>query len=239
VDRYLYDPKNPPPNWMSFEQMQLFEDVQNFPYDFKDIESRPDVVKYTSPPLEQDLTIAGDVMLVLYASTDVRDTDWWVHLADVDTSGQSVRLTTGVVRARFRDAEDKVHHVFGSNFAHETLLSGDPNEIVRYHQPALDREHVQEGPSHSRRDHERPRQLLVPELEHGEERGDSDGDGSREDGSPPRRRAGQPHRAPGDAESSAGDRRRSNAVRQVAKLRAVQTRALPLALRDRQEAEKR
>lgn len=132
VDRYLYDPKNPPPNWMSFEQMQLFEDVQNFPYDFKDIESRPDVVKFTSPLLEQDLTIAGDVMLVLYASTDVRDTDWWVHLADVDTSDQSVRLTTGVVRARFRDAEDKVHHVFGSNFAHETLLSGDPNEVVRY-----------------------------------------------------------------------------------------------------------
>lgn len=59
ADQYLYDPKNPPPNWMSFEQMQLFEDVQNFPYDFKDIESRPDVVKFTSAPLDQDLTIAG------------------------------------------------------------------------------------------------------------------------------------------------------------------------------------
>lgn len=132
ADRYAYDPTNPPPNWMSFEQMQLFEDVQNFPYDFKDIESRPDVVKFTSSPLEQDLTIAGDVMLVLYASTDVRDTDWWVHLADVDTAGRSVRLTTGVVRARFRDNEDKVHHVFGSNFERERLLSGDPNEVVRY-----------------------------------------------------------------------------------------------------------
>jgi putative CocE/NonD family hydrolase len=132
ADSYLYDPKNPPPNWMSFEQMQLFEDVQSFPYDFKDIESRPDVVKFTSAPLDQDLTIAGDVTVVLYASTDVRDTDWWVHLADVDTSGRSVRLTAGVVRARFRDAEDKVHHVFGSNFEHETLLSGDPNEVVRY-----------------------------------------------------------------------------------------------------------
>jgi hypothetical protein len=107
---------------MSFEQMQRFEDVQNFPYDFKDIESRPDVVKFTSAPLEHDLTIAGDVMLVLFASSDVRDTDWWVHLADVDTSGQSVRLTDGVVRARFRDNEDKVHHVFGSNFEHETSV---------------------------------------------------------------------------------------------------------------------
>ena len=131
-DRYLYDPKNPPPNWMSFEQMQQWEDVQTFPYDFKDIEARPDVVKYTSPPLEQDLTIAGDVMLVLYASTDVRDTDWWVYVSDVDGSGQSVRLTTGVLRARFRDVEDKQHHVFGSNYEHERLLSGDPKEVMRY-----------------------------------------------------------------------------------------------------------
>jgi putative CocE/NonD family hydrolase len=106
--------------------------VQSFPRDFRQIEARPDVVKYTSPPLDEDLTIAGDVMLVLYASTDVRDTDWWVYLSDVDSSGQSVRLTTGVLRARFRDVEDKQHHVFGSNFEHETLLSGDPNVVVRY-----------------------------------------------------------------------------------------------------------
>ncbi len=131
-DRYLYDPKNPPSNRMSGERKKQPEDVQNFPYDFRHIEARRDVVKYTSPPLEQDLTIAGDVMLVLYASTDVRDTDWWVHISDVDSTGKSVRLTTGVLRARFRDAEDKQHHVFGSNYEHETLLSGDPKEVVRY-----------------------------------------------------------------------------------------------------------
>jgi putative CocE/NonD family hydrolase len=131
-DRYVYDPNNPPPNWMSWDQMKQFEDVQSFPYDFKDIEARPDVVKFTSAPLEQDLTIAGNVMLVLYASTDVRDTDWWVHVSDVDSTGQSVRLTMAVMRARFRDGDDTVHHVFGSNYEHETLLSGDPSDVVRY-----------------------------------------------------------------------------------------------------------
>jgi putative CocE/NonD family hydrolase len=131
-DRYVYDPRTPPPNWMSFDQMKQFEDQQNYPYDFKDIEARPDVVKFTTPALDQDLTIAGNVMLVLYASTDVRDTDWFVHVSDVDSSGQSVRLTTGVLRARFRDLEDKEHRVFGSTFEHEKLLSGDPTEIVRY-----------------------------------------------------------------------------------------------------------
>ncbi|CAN5892447.1 CocE/NonD family hydrolase [soil metagenome] len=131
-DRYLYDPKNPPPNWRSFERKKLPQDVQSFPYDFRKIEARPDVVKFTSAPLEEDLTIACDVMLVLYASTDVRDTDWWVHIADVDSTGKSVRLTTRVLRARFRDAEDKLHHVQGSNYEHETLLSGDPEEVIRY-----------------------------------------------------------------------------------------------------------
>jgi uncharacterized protein len=131
-DRYVYDPKNPPPNWMSWDQMKQFEDVQSYPYDFKDIEGRPDVVTFTSAPLEHDVTIAGNVMVVLFASTYVRDTDWWVHLSDVDSAGHSLRLTRAVMRARFREGDDTVHHVFGSNYEHETLLSGDPGDVVRY-----------------------------------------------------------------------------------------------------------
>jgi hypothetical protein len=132
ADRYLYDPKKPPSMRTNLARKKLPEDVESFPRDFKQIEARPDVVTYTSPPLGADLTIAGDVMLVLYASTDVRDTDWFVYLSDVDSLGQSIRLTTGALRARFRDAEDKQHHVFGSNYQHEKLLSGDPHEVVRY-----------------------------------------------------------------------------------------------------------
>ncbi len=52
------------------------------------------------------------------------------------------------------------------------------------------RQHVQERASHSRRDHERARQLRISELEYREERSDGDGDGGRDDGDPPRR-AGQ------------------------------------------------
>ncbi|MHB1328197.1 MAG: CocE/NonD family hydrolase [Gemmatimonadales bacterium] len=132
TDRYSYDPANPPPNWYDFDQMQRWEDVQSFPYDVKDIESRPDVVTYTSAPLEEDLTIAGNVMLVLHASTDVRDTDWWVHLSDVDTTGRSNRITIGVLRARFRDLEDPVNRALGKNYETERLLSGNPDEVVEY-----------------------------------------------------------------------------------------------------------
>lgn len=132
ADRYRYDPANPPANWYDFDQMQRWEDVQSFPYDAKDIESRPDVVTYTSAPLEEDLTIAGNVMMILHASTDARDTDWWIHLADVDTSGRSNRITLGVLRSRFRDLDDPVNRAMGRNYESERLLSGNPDEVVEY-----------------------------------------------------------------------------------------------------------
>ncbi len=132
ADRYRYDPSNPVPNWMSFEQMQAWEDVQTFQWDMKDIEARHDVVTYTSAPLEDDLTIAGDILAVVYASTDVKDTDWWVHISDVDEAGRSNRLTLGSVRARFRNLEDPRFRGAGKNFEREELLSGNPDEVVKY-----------------------------------------------------------------------------------------------------------
>ena len=131
-DRYQYDPKSPPPNWMSFDQMLNWEDVQDFPHDMKDIEGRPDVLTFTSVPLEKDLTVAGELTAVLYASTDVKDTDWWVHISDVDPQGGSHRITQGTIRARFRHNEDPQHHIFGANYQTEKFLSGDPKDVVKY-----------------------------------------------------------------------------------------------------------
>jgi hypothetical protein len=132
VDRYTYDPRTPVPNWMSFEQMQRWEDVQTFQWDMKDLEARPDVVTYTSDALAADVTIAGDILVELHASTDVKDTDWWVHLSDVDPTGRSNRLTLGSIRARFRGLEDPWHRARGANFEREELLSGNPDDVVVY-----------------------------------------------------------------------------------------------------------
>lgn len=131
-DAWRYDPADPPRNWYSFDLMGDYADVQTFPYDMKDIEDRGDVVTYTSAPLTEDLTIAGDVKLVLYASTDVKDTDWWAHLSDVDAQNRSTRLTMGAIRARFRKLDDPDFHVFGRNFTGQHLLSGRMADVVRY-----------------------------------------------------------------------------------------------------------
>lgn len=131
-DRYRYDPQDPMPNWMSFDQMQRWEDVQTFQWDMKDLESRHDVVTFTSAPLTADLTIAGEILVELHASTDVKDTDWWVHLSDVDPAGRSNRLTLGGLRARFRALDDPQYRARGSNFERAELLSGNPNDVVRH-----------------------------------------------------------------------------------------------------------
>ena len=131
-ESYTYDPGNPVPNWYSFDLMDDWADVQSFPYDFKDIETRHDLVTYTTAPLAGDVTLAGNIIVVLYASTDVKDTDWWVYLSDVTPSNESNRLTVGALRARFRNLDDTIYHVFGSNFEEEELLSGDIDDVVRY-----------------------------------------------------------------------------------------------------------
>jgi uncharacterized protein len=132
VDRYTYDPQDAVPNWMSFEQMQRWEDVQTFQWDMKDLEARHDVVTFTSPPLDQELTIAGEILVELHASTDVKDTDWWVHVSDVDEAGRSNRLTLGALRARFRELRDPQYRTGDGDFAREVLLSGNPADVVTY-----------------------------------------------------------------------------------------------------------
>lgn len=131
-EKYIYDPRSPVQNWYSFDLMERWADMQSFPYDFKDTETRDDLATYTTAPLETDVTIAGNIIVVLYASTDVKDTDWWVYLSDVNPANESNRLTVGALRARFRNLADPTYHVFGSNFEKEELLSGDLTDVVRY-----------------------------------------------------------------------------------------------------------
>ena len=49
------------------------------------IEMRNDILVYTSPVLEQDLTVAGFVDIDLYVSSDAKDTDFTLKLVDVPT----------------------------------------------------------------------------------------------------------------------------------------------------------
>lgn len=82
---YVSDPANPVPyrqrpisptypggDWQTWEMAD-----QRF------VEGRPDVLTFTSAPLEHDLTITGEVAAILFASTSGTDSDFIVKLIDV------------------------------------------------------------------------------------------------------------------------------------------------------------
>jgi putative CocE/NonD family hydrolase len=73
------------------------------------VEGRPDVLVYTSRPLERDLTVAGEPRMVLYGGSDAPDTDWHAWLADVAPDGTSTTLVRGQLCARFRDSLEEEH----------------------------------------------------------------------------------------------------------------------------------
>jgi hypothetical protein len=66
------------------------------------VETRKDVLVYTSAPLTEDLVVIGPVEARLFAATSAVDTDFTVKLVDVHLDGVSHNVLDRVVRARLR-----------------------------------------------------------------------------------------------------------------------------------------
>lgn len=101
-DRYLYDPANPTPT--------VGGSIVSYVYppgsvDVSEVQKRPDVLTYTTLPLEWDVDVVGPLRLVLYASSSATDTDFAARLSDVFPDGRAIQLQNGVLRARYRNLE--------------------------------------------------------------------------------------------------------------------------------------
>jgi hypothetical protein len=74
------------------------------------LDSRPDVLVFQTPPLTEDLTVAGPVSVHLTVSSTARDTDFTVKLIDVHPpsddypQGFAMNLTDGILRCRYRNS---------------------------------------------------------------------------------------------------------------------------------------
>jgi putative CocE/NonD family hydrolase len=68
------------------------------PRDQRPIESREDVLVFTSKPLEEDIEVTGNLEAKLYFSTDAADTDVVVRLTDVYPDGKSILISDGICR---------------------------------------------------------------------------------------------------------------------------------------------
>lgn len=106
ADRYAYSPFNPVPTIGG----PLCCDATHLPAgprDQRPAEARDDVLVYTTPAFAKDAEITGQVTLQLYAKSSAVDTDFTAKLVDVWPDGFAQNLTEGILRARYRDSEEK------------------------------------------------------------------------------------------------------------------------------------
>jgi putative CocE/NonD family hydrolase len=67
------------------------------------VESRREVLTYTTGPLERDTLVAGPLLAWLSIAASGGDCDWVARLCDVDEQGRSFNVTQGALRGRFRN----------------------------------------------------------------------------------------------------------------------------------------
>jgi putative CocE/NonD family hydrolase len=102
-DRFVYDPGSPVPS-KAGPICCTFSNEPAGAVDQRDVESRHDVLVYTSEPLREPLEVTGPIEVVLWAASDARDTDFTAKLVDVAPDGTAINLADSAVRARYRDS---------------------------------------------------------------------------------------------------------------------------------------
>jgi hypothetical protein len=106
ADQYVYDPAEPVPT----QGGPVLGDpvhVPPGPLDQRAVESRPDVLVYTTPALAKDTEVTGPVSLALYVGSSAVDTDFTGKLVDVWPNGFAQNLTDGILRARYRNSWER------------------------------------------------------------------------------------------------------------------------------------
>jgi hypothetical protein len=99
---YNYDPTDPVP---TIGGQNLL--ITKGPMDQTTVESRKDVLLFTSDVLQSPLEITGRITGRLYVSSDCPDTDFTVKLCDVYPDGKSILVTDGIRRASLRNSYEK------------------------------------------------------------------------------------------------------------------------------------
>jgi len=106
ADHYVYDPANPVPTVGG----PLCCDSGHLgpgPRDQRVVENRDDVLVYSTPAFAEDTEVTGPISLELFAKPSAVDTDFTAKLVDVAPDGFARNLTEGILRARYRDSQEK------------------------------------------------------------------------------------------------------------------------------------
>ena len=105
-DGFVYDPMNPVPSYGG-NVCCTGNAIQGGSFDQQAMETRNDILVYTSEPLAEGIEVSGFIETTLYVGSDAKDTDFTLKLIDVDENGKAWNLDETILRARYREGFDK------------------------------------------------------------------------------------------------------------------------------------
>ena len=105
-DTFVYDPGHPVPS-LGGGFCCMGTDAVPGAFDQSYLELRRDVLVYTSEPLEEGVNVTGPIEVMLYVSSDAKDTDFAVKILDVYPDGTAYNLDDSIQGARYREGYDK------------------------------------------------------------------------------------------------------------------------------------
>ncbi len=105
-DAFVYDPRNPVTSYGG-NVCCTGNAIQAGSFDQRRMESRQDILVYSSEPFKEGVEISGPITPTLYVSSDAKDTDFTVKVLDVYPDGRAYNLDESIQRMRYRDGYDK------------------------------------------------------------------------------------------------------------------------------------
>ena len=106
---FTCDPKNPSP---TIGGQTLSLGLDQGPYDQSSLESRGDVLPFSTAALPMDIAVSGRVRLQLFVQANQPDADIAVRLVDVYPDGRNMLINDGIRRLRFRNGYTQAAEAF-------------------------------------------------------------------------------------------------------------------------------
>ena len=105
-DGFTYDPLNPV-NSYGGNVCCTGTAIQGGAFDQRKMETRNDILVYTSEPLSEGIEVSGFIESTLYVGSDAKDTDFTIKIIDVSPEGAAYNLDETIQRARYREGYEK------------------------------------------------------------------------------------------------------------------------------------
>lgn len=105
-DKFTYDPMLPVPSHGG-NVCCTGDAIKGGAFDQQQIETRNDILVYTTDVLKEGIEVSGFIESTLYVSSDAKDTDFTIKLIDVHPDGSAYNLDETIQRVRYREGYEK------------------------------------------------------------------------------------------------------------------------------------